>query len=64
MVGGLWNWIVLAQVRLHPITQNRNPTLVLQVKEGTENRGAIEAVVRVVRKSVSERIVPAGGRGF
>ncbi|KAK0228478.1 hypothetical protein IW262DRAFT_1351138 [Armillaria fumosa] len=33
---GLWNWVVIAQV-----------------KEGTENRGAIESVVRVVRKTVS-----------
>jgi len=31
--GGVWSWIVVAQV-----------------KEGTENRGAIESVVRVVRK--------------
>ncbi|GBE82636.1 hypothetical protein BKA93DRAFT_726517 [Sparassis latifolia] len=31
--GGIWNWVVIAQV-----------------KEGTENRGAIESVVRVVRK--------------
>ncbi|KAF9005598.1 hypothetical protein BDQ17DRAFT_1239785 [Cyathus striatus] len=31
--GGIWSWIVMAQV-----------------KEGTENRGAIESVVRVVRK--------------
>ncbi|KAF9653861.1 hypothetical protein BDM02DRAFT_3079313, partial [Thelephora ganbajun] len=41
MVGGLWNWIVLAQV-----------------KEGTENRGAIEAVVRVVRKSLLQSSTP------
>jgi len=33
--GGLWRWIVLAQV-----------------KEGTENRGAIESVMRIVRKSL------------
>ena len=37
---------------------------VLQVKEGTENRGAIEAVVRVVRKSVSNCIGHVEGRGF
>ncbi|KAI0261023.1 hypothetical protein BC834DRAFT_830769 [Gloeopeniophorella convolvens] len=33
--GGLWNWIVLAQV-----------------KEGTEKRGAIESVVRLIRKTL------------
>ncbi|OCH89111.1 hypothetical protein OBBRIDRAFT_813317 [Obba rivulosa] len=33
--GGIWSWIVLAQV-----------------KEGTENRGAIESVVRIVRKTL------------
>ncbi|KAH7889265.1 hypothetical protein F5I97DRAFT_1934210 [Phlebopus sp. FC_14] len=33
--GGLWNWVVTAQV-----------------KEGTENRGAIESVVRLVRKTL------------
>ncbi|KAF4608412.1 hypothetical protein EYR40_000757 [Pleurotus pulmonarius] len=35
--GGLWNWVVLAQV-----------------KEGTESKGGIESVVRLVRKTVSE----------
>ncbi|KAF8078002.1 hypothetical protein FPV67DRAFT_1463805 [Lyophyllum atratum] len=33
--GGLWNWVVVAQV-----------------KEGTENKGAIESVVRVIRKTL------------
>ncbi|KAG5727668.1 hypothetical protein E4T56_gene12260 [Termitomyces sp. T112] len=33
--GGIWNWVVMAQV-----------------KEGTENKGAIESVVRVVRKAL------------
>ncbi|KAF8797975.1 hypothetical protein BYT27DRAFT_7203663 [Phlegmacium glaucopus] len=33
--GGLWSWVILAQV-----------------KEGTENRGAIESVVRVIRKTL------------
>lgn len=33
--GGIWSWIVLAQV-----------------KEGTEKRGAIESVVRLVRKTL------------
>ncbi|TFK88799.1 hypothetical protein K466DRAFT_520242 [Polyporus arcularius HHB13444] len=32
-VGGIWDWVVIAQV-----------------KEGTENRGAIESVIRIVRK--------------
>lgn len=35
--GGIWSWIVMAQV-----------------KEGTENRGAIESVVRVVRKTLAK----------
>ncbi|KAI6131885.1 hypothetical protein EDD17DRAFT_1438992, partial [Pisolithus thermaeus] len=34
-VGGVWNWVVIAQV-----------------KEGTENRGSIAAVVRAVRKTL------------
>ncbi|KAL4076947.1 hypothetical protein V8B97DRAFT_1938469 [Scleroderma yunnanense] len=33
--GGIWDWVVLAQV-----------------KDGTENRGSIEAVVRLVRKTL------------
>ncbi|KDQ59567.1 hypothetical protein JAAARDRAFT_127153, partial [Jaapia argillacea MUCL 33604] len=33
--GGIWNWVVIAQV-----------------KEGTEKRGAIESVVRLVRKTL------------
>ncbi|KAG6820609.1 hypothetical protein H0H93_014525 [Arthromyces matolae] len=33
--GGIWNWVVTAQV-----------------KEGTENKGAIESVVRVIRKAL------------
>ncbi|GLB35007.1 putative ribosomal silencing factor during starvation [Lyophyllum shimeji] len=33
--GGLWNWVVMAQV-----------------KEGTESKGAIESVVRVIRKAL------------
>ncbi|KAG5221675.1 Shr3 amino acid permease chaperone [Salix suchowensis] len=35
--GGVWNWVILAQV-----------------KEGTESKGGIESVVRLVRKTVSE----------
>ncbi|KAI0373298.1 hypothetical protein BV20DRAFT_938103 [Pilatotrama ljubarskyi] len=34
-VGGIWEWLVIAQV-----------------KEGTENRGAIESVIRTVRKAL------------
>ncbi|KAI0695437.1 hypothetical protein C8T65DRAFT_744005 [Cerioporus squamosus] len=34
-VGGIWDWVVIAQV-----------------KEGTENRGAIESVIRIVRKAL------------
>ncbi|RPD59144.1 hypothetical protein L226DRAFT_465399 [Lentinus tigrinus ALCF2SS1-7] len=34
-VGGIWDWLVIAQV-----------------KEGTENRGAIESVIRIVRKAL------------
>jgi hypothetical protein len=33
--GGIWNWVVMSQVR-----------------EGTEGRGAIESVVRLVRKTL------------
>ncbi|KAL0946975.1 hypothetical protein HGRIS_013125 [Hohenbuehelia grisea] len=33
--GGIWDWVVMAQV-----------------KEGTENKGGIESVVRVVRKTL------------
>ncbi|TRM57567.1 hypothetical protein BD626DRAFT_514316 [Schizophyllum amplum] len=39
--GGLWDWIMLAQV-----------------KEGTENRGGIEAVVRDVRRTLSSMDPP------
>ncbi|KAF8902086.1 hypothetical protein CPB84DRAFT_1707878 [Gymnopilus junonius] len=38
---GLWDWIVIAQV-----------------KEGTENRGSLESVVRLVRKSLLKRDPP------
>jgi hypothetical protein len=38
--GGIWNWVVMAQV-----------------KEGTENKGAIESVVRVIRKTVCEFVM-------
>ncbi|KAA1471304.1 hypothetical protein DENSPDRAFT_103783 [Dentipellis sp. KUC8613] len=39
--GGIWNWIVIAQV-----------------KEGTEKRGAIESVMRLVRKTLSSAQPP------
>ncbi|KAH7923847.1 hypothetical protein BV22DRAFT_1092015 [Leucogyrophana mollusca] len=39
--GGIWNWVLTAQV-----------------KEGTENRGSIEAVVRMVRKTLLEMQPP------
>lgn len=56
--GGIWSWVVLAQVRANgfvPLSWLVNKFLVccIQVKEGTENRGAIESVVRIVRKTVS-----------
>lgn len=40
-VGGIWNWVVVAQV-----------------KEGTESRGSIAAVVRAVRKTLLTMDVP------
>lgn len=40
-VGGIWNWVVIAQV-----------------KEGTESRGSIAAVVRAVRKTLLTMDVP------
>jgi hypothetical protein len=51
-LGGIWNWIVMAQVRavtspFRSLTEEN-----YQVKEGTENRGAVESVVRLVRKTV------------
>lgn len=49
---GLWNWVVFAQVRLSDfLIFTLLPSA--QVKEGTEGRGAIDSVVRVVRKVVS-----------
>ncbi|KAH9484326.1 hypothetical protein JR316_0003807 [Psilocybe cubensis] len=41
MGGGIWDWVVIAQV-----------------KEGTENRGAIDSVVRLVRKTLLTREPP------
>lgn len=52
---GIWNWIVVAQVNyLCKVTRHNTHEvpLSLKVKEGTENRGAIESVMRVVRKTV------------
>ena len=50
--GGLWSWVVVAQASYFSKKINALPLLLLQVKEGTENRGAIESVVRVIRKTV------------
>ncbi|KAI0048533.1 hypothetical protein FA95DRAFT_1557890 [Auriscalpium vulgare] len=41
--GGIWSWVVLAQV-----------------KEGTEKRGAIDSVVRIVRKTLLHLEPPLG----
>lgn len=50
--GGIWNWVVTAQVmslcKYCILAFNSG-----KVKEGTENRGSIEAVVRLVRKTAS-----------
>lgn len=51
LTGNIWNWIVVAQVGVIILCYLHQLTCI-QVKEGTEGRGAIEAVVRVVRKSV------------
>ncbi|EMD34434.1 hypothetical protein CERSUDRAFT_107608 [Gelatoporia subvermispora B] len=40
-IGGIWSWVVIAQV-----------------KEGTEDRGAIESVVRIVRKTLLTAVPP------
>ena len=57
--GGLWNWIMVAQVNYKLSLANiiycdLLTLLYFQVKEGTEKRGAIESVVRLVRKAVCE----------
>jgi hypothetical protein len=60
---GLWRWIVIAEVCIvlpssgWPLVpffmmENIDISFCLQVKEGTENRGAIDSVVRQVRQSV------------
>jgi hypothetical protein len=55
--GSLWSWIVMAQVIdiavLHATSSSNHSSP--QVKEGTENKGAIESVVRVVRKTVRSK---------
>jgi hypothetical protein len=49
-IGLSWRrWVV----RIHIILVVTNS--VIKVKEGTENRGAIESVVRLVRKTVCTR---------
>lgn len=50
--GGLWNWIMVAQVCVACSFQILSLNISLQVKAGTEKRGAIESVVRLVRKAV------------
>lgn len=57
--GGIWNWVIMAQVMLvwsvlGTVIYTYTSCRFLQVKEGTEHRGAIESVVRVVRKTVRE----------
>jgi hypothetical protein len=51
--GGLWSWVVLAQVSIFLIKKVPLPINCPKVKEGTEKRGSIESVVRVIRKTVS-----------
>lgn len=52
--GGTWNWVAMAQVNycLCSTAWYNIITFLVEVKEGTENRGAIESVVRVVRRTV------------
>ncbi|KAH0826993.1 hypothetical protein J3R83DRAFT_4653 [Lanmaoa asiatica] len=52
---GIWNWVVTAQVwssLMYSLSYLRSTFG--KVKEGTENRGSIEAVVRLVRKTASQ----------
>lgn len=49
---GIWNWVIIAQVSNYWFYGRSNSNWFLKVKEGTENRGAIESVVRTVRKMV------------
>ncbi|KAG6878733.1 hypothetical protein C0993_011548 [Termitomyces sp. T159_Od127] len=48
--GGIWNWVVIAQAWSFLLFGALADTR--QVKEGTEDKGAIESVVRVVRKTL------------
>jgi hypothetical protein len=52
--GGIWSWVVLAQVSCAHFLPTRLCLCLLcpQVKEGTEKRGAIESVIRQVRQTV------------
>ena len=51
--GGLWKWVVIAQVRQSFLFERCFNSCCCQVKDGTEGRGAIESVLRTVRKTVS-----------
>lgn len=49
--GGLWRWVVMAQVScVKPLSKRFYDSL--QVKEGTEKRGALQSVFRLIRKEV------------
>ena len=51
--GGVWDWFVLAQVGGLPASSSLIHNRVSKVKDGTENRGSIGAIIRLVRKTVS-----------
>jgi hypothetical protein len=52
--GSIWNWIVLAEVQPLLYFADHIETDDTQVKEGTEKRGAIESLIRLVRKTVRQ----------
>jgi hypothetical protein len=60
--GGIWSWVVLAQVSCAYILLRRLCSCFSwpQVKEGTEKRGAIESVIRQVRQTVRS-LLPGHG---
>ena len=51
--GGVWDWFVLAQVGGLPASSSLIHNRVSKVKDGTENRGSIDAIIRLVLKTVS-----------